>query len=118
MLTPGQWDAPHGHCTVTELSILQPVLQHLELEEEDEAFGGFIELHAPRGAMNCDVRGATSTRTQTHSRQTAKIGPTLAGDEDMLHLGQGPAQSKLTGQPLTTLSTVEEVSPVVCVQNQ
>ena len=65
--------------------------------------------------MDGDIRGTTGPGAETHSRKPTKIGPTLAGNEDMLHLGQCFAQTKLAGQSLTALSTIEEVASVVCV---
>ena len=68
--------------------------------------------------MDGDIRSTTGARAQAHSRQASEIGPAFACDEDMLHLGQGLVQPQLVGEPLTAFSTVEEISSVVCVQDQ
>ena len=118
ILAPGKQYASNCYCTIAEVAIFKTVLQHIKLKQEDEAFGGFVQLHTARRTMDGDIRSTTGARAQAHSRQAAEIGPAFACDKDMLHLGQGLVQPQLVGEPLTAFSTVEEISSVVCVQDQ
>ena len=59
--------------TVYEYSIL--VSFNVKVKQGDEALGCLVEVHAPLGSVNCDIRSSASPGSETEPRQSSQMFP-------------------------------------------
>ena len=69
---------------------------NVKVKQGDEALGGLVEVHAALGSVDGDIRSSTGPGSETEARQSSQMFPGLAGDEDVLQLAQGSAETQLT----------------------